>query len=93
MGVLLVRTLSSKNWPNLAFHDYLKPLGTIVGEVKLFHLRPLDMKSEVSGPFQWGYCPPKYGFSANFSSGIMLGGEFCEKLVEGKIFEEKIHYT
>ena len=35
---------------NLAFNDYSKPLGTIVGETKLFHLRPLDMKSEVSGP-------------------------------------------
>ena len=34
---------------NLAFYDYLKPLVTIVGETKLFHLRPLDMKSEVSG--------------------------------------------
>ena len=47
---IVVRALSAKNWSYPAFHDYLKPLDMIVGEAKLSHLGPLEMKSEVSDP-------------------------------------------
>ena len=75
---------------NLAFYDYLKPLGTIVGEAKFFHLRPLDMKSEMSGTLYGGYCPPKYAFSQISHQGAMLGGKFCEKSVENEISDKMV---
>jgi len=50
VGFVVISHRVTERPQNLAFHDNLKPLGTIVAKTKFFHLGSPDMKSEVSGP-------------------------------------------